>query len=151
MRRDLVEYARSVANADIQGTLDWLLAQGCVPLAGRGGQNESFGDLSVILGLPSGAKINIDRDRGQWFCSVAAGSQQDLVPLNALITAMSGHPPVVETSEFLPQQLPERVLWRQAVPDVITWLESEDRRSAVAAALDSWRRAMKDRLGDERS
>ena len=140
----ILEYAREIATDDVRETLTWLEGHGFRVHRAIGGRTESFGNLLLDLAGERDASVEIVRDRTQWSCAISTGDTPKH-PLNVLITAMDDEPPTIPPGRLrdpLPEQLPPGVVWTTAVPRIIEWLISSDRREALDAASRQWRTAM---------
>lgn len=141
-----IEFARRKAVPDVAWALEWLDRVGFVLTAQRGGEHESFGN--VFLQFERGdIGVQITRDRLQWTVIISPPEQTSYLGLNVLLTAMSGGEPDpgphrLPFSEHLPDQLPEGVIWRSAIPAVIKWMEEADQSASIADADRRWRKAM---------
>ena len=142
---EIVAYAHQRATDDVRDALQWLDREGFKAQSGRGGPNESFGNLLLDLTDDRGVTVEIVRDRSQWSCEIGA---KDLPkqPLNVLTTAMNGEPPHIPPGALgdpLPTQLPDGLEWATAIPRIIEWLTARDRRDEIESASTQWRAAMK--------
>ena len=136
-----VAYMREVATDDVRATLDWIADNGFDAVQAKGGRHESFGNALVEFERADGARITIVRDRSQWLCEI--GTETGIKPLNVLLTAISGDAPNPKSKLHLPEQLPEGVVWREAIPAVLRWLRTGERSQAINDADQAWRKAMK--------
>jgi len=140
------EYARGKALPDVAWALEWLDTVGFTLTAQQGGEHEGFGN--VFLQFERGdIGVQITRDRLQWMVVISPPGQKNYPGLNVLLTAMEGGEPEpgphhVPFSEPLPDQLPEGVVWRSAIPAVIEWMEEADRAASIADSDRRWRKAM---------
>jgi hypothetical protein len=141
---EVLAYAREKAPQDVLATLDWLTEQGFVPVSERGGRDESFGNLLLGFEQPP-LRLRVTRDRGQWSLEIAT-ARTDFVPLNVLLTAMSGDAPDpgrYDLLDQLPEVLPGGAEWREFLPPLVIWLGSSDRSAEITEAGTAWKAAMK--------
>jgi hypothetical protein len=137
-------YARERAPQDVLASLDWLMQQGFVLVSELGGRDESFGNLRLGFEQPP-RRLRITRDRGQWSLELAT-ARADFIPLNVLLSAMTGDAPDpgrYDLLDQLPDVLPGGVEWREVLPLVTTWLNSADRTTEIVESEAAWRTAMK--------
>jgi len=103
-----------------------------------------MGDAVVVL---AGAReVTITRDKGQWEIRAALSAGEPGLWLDVLEAARLGRewqPP--PRSGSLPEQLPEGLSWRQALPEVLAWLESPEAPDQARAAMARARELMQRR------
>ena len=133
------EYALEKAPPDVRAALDWLTTAGFRVRGERGGRTESFGSILVEWEHPPLA-VRVVRDRSQWIVDIALDGT-DFVGLQVVLNAIDGGTFVVADRELgvpLPETLPEGVAWSAAVPQALTWLQSQDRSGEIASARETW-------------
>jgi len=139
------EFLQRFAPGDVRDTIAWLSANGYTLESHRG--EGTFGAQFVYKGE---AKVLITVDRSQWMLDVAPRPDAEAWQYDLLIAAQAGQPygevfPMVGTRSVggpLPEQLPDGVSWRETLPGILQWVESDDVRVAVDGARNERNRLM---------
>lgn len=138
---DVITYLISEAPDDVAQTISWLSKSGFNVTRQHGGRDASFGNVLAVWERQS-LKFKIVRDRSQWMIDVAAPGLP-FAHLAYLLTAKDDYPIVTSWEGALPQQLPPGVTWNTVIPELVIWIEAEDRRAEIQDASDRWQSAMR--------
>lgn len=145
------EFLQRAAPSDVQETIAWLSANGYTRCSHQG--DGTFGAQLLYLGE---AKVLITVDRSQWSLDIARRPDGEVWQYDLLIAAQTGQAygevfPSTGSRSIggqLPQQLPDGVSWRETLPGILRWVQSEDVRFAVDKAREERNRLMRPRTGE---
>jgi len=108
--------------ADVAATIEWLTSTDFRLVETRG--PEGMGSQLLCYEAPSGARVQLVTDRGQWMMSVRPVGWSSCYDFDVLVAAVQGREVWEPWEGPLPVQLPAGVVWREALPEALEWLES---------------------------
>ena len=138
-------FLRRSAPSDVRDTIAWLSTNGYTRSSHRG--ESTFGAQFIYS---SDAEVIVTVDRSPWLLDVAPRPGAESWQYDLLIAAQSGQPyeevfPMVggrAVGEPLPEQLPEGVSWRETLPGILQYIESDEVQTAVDQARKERNRLM---------
>jgi hypothetical protein len=135
---DVVNFMIARATPDIATTIGWLSDNSFEVTQQSGGAGETFGNAQVEFNR-SGLVVRITKDRSEWKLDVSPPGIK-FMNLQYLINAKekTGTSPDVAQSPT-PNATP--ISWQTTLPEVIAWIEEQDRSEVLNSASDAWRAA----------
>ncbi|MGC1420691.1 MAG: hypothetical protein WA786_11315 [Acidimicrobiales bacterium] len=126
---DVVAYMATRASPDVAATLTWLDENEFSVAKQTGGSAEPFGNAQVEYRRED-LGVRITKDRGEWILDLAPKGF-DFMNIDQLLT--------VKNASEHKSDSDDEANWTSALPQLISWIEAEDRTEALEGARESWR------------
>lgn len=141
------EYVETNATSDVLATISWLDGRGWKVAREDPEPGQHMGN--VYLTFMKARQITIASDRSQWIIGLALAPGEREFWLDVLDAARLGRVwepgPVRALGDPLATQLPEGVSWREVLPEVLTWLDTDGAEEKAREATRLADKAMKRR------
>ena len=133
---DIVNFMVARATSDIATTISWLGDNDFEVTQQSGGASETFGNAQVEFNR-AGLVVRITKDRSEWKLDISPPGIK-FMNLQYLVDAKE-KTSTNAIDEGAPTPPAAPLTWHSALPEVIAWVEEEDRSELLKSASDAWR------------
>lgn len=127
------------ATQDVAATIEWMTNQGFVLVEHRGPDERAFGDQYLRYSKVGQVEVHIVRSRGQWGCDLQREGWTEAFDLGLVLDAVDGRsewdPMDPTENPYVNRQLPGGVVWGEAMPVALGWLDTHPENEGALATL----------------